>query len=111
MGINRAPPARLSPCSQTLLERAVRVYMVAEEGPKRERRHHSALARRISDMVVLTVRGTVREAVARIVTVEAEAMLVTQGRLCCSGHTVGSVYTCFCVLVSVLLRPYSTFVG
>ena len=48
----RAPPVPLSPCSQTLSERAVRVYVGAKEDPKRERRHQSALARACNDMVV-----------------------------------------------------------
>ena len=45
---------RLSLCSQTLLERAVPVYVKAEEGPDRERRHLGASAWSCGNMVVVT---------------------------------------------------------
>ena len=47
----RAPPARLSLCSQTLSELAGRFVLADKEGPDRERRHQSALGRACSDTV------------------------------------------------------------
>ena len=90
------------PLSQTLSELAGRFVLADKEGPDRERRHQRALARPPSDMVGLAVCGTVREAIAKVVMVESEGILVTQRRLCRSVHTVGSVYTRFCVLLSKL---------
>ena len=52
-------------CSQTLYERAGRVYVGAKEDPEQERRHRSAAACPCSDIVDLAVYGTVREAVAQ----------------------------------------------
>ena len=61
----RAPPPRLSPCSQTLSERAVRVHVGDKEDPDRERRRQSALARPRGNMVVLQAWRPVGEAVAQ----------------------------------------------
>ena len=44
MAAAAAPPARLSPCSQTLSELAGRLVLADKEGPHRERRHESARA-------------------------------------------------------------------
>ena len=65
MTITRAPPTGLSLCSQTLYERAGRVYVGAKEDPARERCRRSAVARACSDVVGFVVRGTVREAGAQ----------------------------------------------
>ena len=53
---------RLSPCSQTLSERAGRFVLADKEDTKRERRHESASAHPCSDAVGLVVCGTAREA-------------------------------------------------
>ena len=45
MAAAAAPPARLSLCSQTLLELAGRLILVAEEDPAQQRRHQSAQVR------------------------------------------------------------------
>ena len=54
--ISRAPPARLSMCSQALSELAGRFILGAKEDPGRERRHRSASACSRSDMVGMVVR-------------------------------------------------------
>ena len=77
----RAPPARLSLCSQTLSERAVRVYLVAEEGRARQRRHESASAGSggaLTGAVPCTGGARLRVAGG---TVECEGVLRTHGRL------------------------------
>ena len=61
----RAPPARLSLCSQTLLERAGRFVLADKETSDRERRHESVSARPDSDVVGVVVRRMVREAGAQ----------------------------------------------
>ena len=55
MTISRAPPPRLSLCSQALSELAGRFILAAKEDPDRERRHRSAAARPGSDVVVMVV--------------------------------------------------------
>ena len=82
-------------CSQTLSERAVRVYIGAEEDLKPEMWHQSASARPARDVVVLDSVCTDVRAVTIIVMVASECMLVTQRCLCRSAHTVVSAYTRF----------------
>ena len=61
MGITRAPPVPLSLCSQMLSEAVVRVYVVAKEDVKRERRHQSASALARGNTVVLLMCGLMLE--------------------------------------------------
>ena len=61
MGITRAPPVPLSLCSQMLSEAVVRVYVVAKEVPKRERRCQIASALACGDTVVFLVYGPMLE--------------------------------------------------
>ena len=60
--ISRAPPARLSMCSQALSELAGCFILAAKEDPDRERRHRSAAACPRSDMVGMVVRLAFRTA-------------------------------------------------
>ena len=62
---SRAPPARLSLCSQTLSELARRFVLADKEASDRERRHESVSARPDSDVVGVVVRRMVREAGAQ----------------------------------------------
>ena len=54
------------------------------------------------DMVILAMRRLCERAIAPVVTVESETVLVTWGCLYPSAHVVGSVKTRFYVMVSKL---------